>query len=664
LNLTPDQTQIMIRLALLVFLLLIANQLYSMSQDISIDSLKSKLVTQNEDTLKVNTLNALADKLYRSEPSEALGYAIQAKELAENLHYDKGLAFAFKNIGLDYYMLGNYVEASINWENSLRLLETLNDDLGAANLMSNLGATYSFMGDNAKAIDYFLRALEMAEKKGDSLRIATCLLNIGSVYSFIPETVHKALPYYLRAIEISEIINYSDAIGISSFNIGDYYLQKEDYDSALIFFEKSLSVNKNTIDEAPTLNNIGRIYAEKGDFPTAIKFQEEALEKAKTMNGKLEMAQIHVGLGNTYHKQSRNDLAINHFEEAKIIADELESNNDLKNALEGLTSIYSEQSDFKNAYGYQTQINELDKKIYSVETDDKIKNLVFTHQLDKKQDEIEILEQQTEIEQLTNKRQKIIIAATGSVGILLLLMAILLYNRFQFAQRARKAIQKEKDRSENLLLNILPSKTAEELKETGKAKAQRYENVTILFTDFKEFTRIAADLEPEFLVNEINQCYIKFDQIVTKYGVEKIKTIGDAYMAAGGLPIRNNTHPFDVLNAAFKIRDYMLQLKAQREKENKLFFEIRIGIHSGPVVAGIVGTKKFAYDIWGDAVNCAARLEAASEPGKINVSETTYKLIKDKYHCDYRGQIEAKHRGKLKMYFVGERKAKESEVLI
>ena len=208
----------------------------------------------------------------------------------------------------------------------------------------------------------------------------------------------------------------------------------------------------------------------------------------------------------------------------------------------------------------------------------------------------------------------------------------------------------------------MPSQTAEELKEKGKAKARKYESVTILFTDFKEFTTIAAGLDPEVLVNEINECYIKFDQIVTKYGVKKIKTIGDAYMAAGGLPARNETHPFDVIKAAIDIRDYMLQLKTEREKENKLFFEIRIGIHSGPVVAGIVGIKKFAYDIWGDAVNCAARLEAASEPGKINISETTYQLIKEKYNCDYRGEIEAKNRGKLKMYFVGERKSIASEI--
>ena len=647
---------------LLSFITLIFLSIYCQAQDTSIDSLKSILLRQKEDTSMVNTLNALADNLYRSEPSEALGYGIQAKELAENLNYTKGLAYALKNIGLDYYMLGNYVEASINWEQSLTIFESLQDEAGASNLISNLGATYSFMGDNAKAIDYFLRALSMAEKKGDSMRIATCLLNIGSVYSFIPETVDKALPYYLRAFDISESIDYPEAIGISSFNIGDYYLQNKAYDSALLFFEKSLTVNQNTIDEAPTLNNIGKIYAEQGDFLTAIKYQKEALAKAEQMDGKLEMAQINLGLANTYYKQGKVNLAIEHFEKSKTISEEIESNNELKNAFEGLAGIYADQSDFRNAYRYQTLLNAIDKRIYNIETDDKIKNLQFGYQLDKKQDEIEILEQQSEIEQLTNKRQRVIIAAIGMTGLLLLLLAVLLYNRFKFAQRARKAIQKEKDRSENLLLNILPSQTAEELKEKGKAKARKYESVTILFTDFKEFTSIAAGLDPEVLVNEINECYIKFDQIVTKYGVEKIKTIGDAYMAAGGLPARNETHPFDVIKAAIEIRDYMLQLKTEREKANKLFFEIRIGIHSGPVVAGIVGIKKFAYDIWGDTVNCAARLEAASEPGKINISETTYQMIKEKYNCDYRGEIEAKNRGKLKMYFVGDRKSIASEI--
>ncbi len=608
------------------------------------------------DTSRVNTLNALSDLQYRTEPAEAIEYGNEAKELAEKLSYQKGRAYALKNMGLGYYMLGNFVEASVHWEASLAAFESIRDEQGMANIIGNLGAVYSTLGDDAKAVEYFLRALRMAEDSEDSIRIATCLLNIGSIYSYKSATVDQSLPYYLKALQISEEIQDLDAVGISSFNLGDYYFQKNDYDSALFYFEKSLVAYGNTLDVAPSLNNIGRIYALKGYYQKAIQYQQEALGIAETADAKLEMAQALLGLADTYQQQGNLKLAIDYFERAKNMAEEIESNYDIKDAYEGLARTYAELSDYRNAFKYQSLLSDTEKLIYNIETDDKIKALQFSYQLDKKEDEIQILEQRSEIEQLKIKRQRVVSMATGSMGILLLILALVLYNRYKYTQKTKKIIEKEKDRSENLLLNILPSKTAEELKEKGKARARRYEQVTILFTDFKEFTSIAADLDPEVLVKEINRCYVRFDEIITRYQIEKIKTIGDAYMAAGGLPVPNETHALDVVKAALEIRDFMDELKEERKKKNKFFFEIRIGIHTGPVVAGIVGIKKFAYDIWGDTVNIAARMESTSEPGKINISECTYHLIKDHYHCKYRGEIEAKNRGKLKMYFVGEEK--------
>jgi class 3 adenylate cyclase len=226
------------------------------------------------------------------------------------------------------------------------------------------------------------------------------------------------------------------------------------------------------------------------------------------------------------------------------------------------------------------------------------------------------------------------------------------------AERTQELIEKnatldaEMKRNEELLLNILPFDTAQELKAKGSADARHYPDITVMFTDFKGFTFVAEKLSPEQLVREIDTYFKAFDSITDKFGIEKIKTIGDAYMAAGGLPTTNTTHAVDAVNAAIAIRDYVEQQKTTRQAAGLPYFEIRIGIHTGPVVAGIVGHRKFAYDIWGDAVNLASRMESSGEVGQINVSASTYERIKDKFTCTFRGEMEAKNKGKVGMYFV------------
>ncbi len=210
----------------------------------------------------------------------------------------------------------------------------------------------------------------------------------------------------------------------------------------------------------------------------------------------------------------------------------------------------------------------------------------------------------------------------------------------------------EKRKSDELLLNILPAEIAEELRDTGSSKARRFPSVTVMFTDFKDFTRLSELLTPEQLVHEIDYCYRHFDQIIEKHGLEKIKTMGDAYICAGGLPAMNFTHPEDAVGAALDIRDFMDRYKSERSAIPAPFFEIRIGLHTGPVVAGIVGSKKFAYDIWGDTVNLAARMETSGEISKVNISDSTYQMIKDKFNCTRRGKVEAKNKGEVDMYFV------------
>ncbi|TNF31299.1 MAG: hypothetical protein EP314_00930, partial [Bacteroidetes bacterium] len=213
-------------------------------------------------------------------------------------------------------------------------------------------------------------------------------------------------------------------------------------------------------------------------------------------------------------------------------------------------------------------------------------------------------------------------------------------------------LEQEKVKTEELLLNILPKDTAAELQKNGKATARHYNQVSVLFTDFKGFTQFAETTKPEDLVSELHRYFVKFDEIIGKYYLEKIKTIGDAYMCAGGVPIRNNSNAIAITLAALEIRDFMAEVGAEKATKNEQALEIRVGIHTGPLTAGVVGLKKFAYDIWGDTVNTASRMESASEPGQVNVSGATHELIKKYFECEYRGKKEVKGKGAVDMYFV------------
>lgn len=231
----------------------------------------------------------------------------------------------------------------------------------------------------------------------------------------------------------------------------------------------------------------------------------------------------------------------------------------------------------------------------------------------------------------------------------------LIKKNFVFSLLLKEALnlaKKERDKSDRLLENILPSEVADELKKNGIAKARYYENATVMFTDFKHFTNISEQLTPDQLVDELNHCFTAFDHIIEQYGLEKIKTIGDSYMCAGGLPIVNDTHVLDVVCAAKAIISFMKEHNKRRSLQGKPLFEIRIGINTGHLVAGIIGVNKFAYDIWGDTVNIASRMESSGEEGRINISGTTFEQLKGNIPCEYRGKIKAKNKGEIDMYFV------------
>ena len=215
-----------------------------------------------------------------------------------------------------------------------------------------------------------------------------------------------------------------------------------------------------------------------------------------------------------------------------------------------------------------------------------------------------------------------------------------------------KNLNQERAKSDSLLLNILPASIAEELKANDAVSPRHYESASVLFTDFVGFTQIAEGMTPDELIAELDSCFSRFDTIARKHNLEKIKTIGDSYMAAGGVPASNGTHAVDCVLAALEIQRFMMELAQTKKKQNQPCWQLRLGIHTGPLVAGVIGREKFAYDVWGDTVNTASRLESSGVAGRINISGATHEQVKDSFECEYRGKIPAKHKGEIDMYFV------------
>jgi len=449
---------------LLLLLLLAAN--IGIAQDQEIDSLQKLLESPQEDTARVNTLNAMADLLYRSNPDYAIEYGSQAKNLAEQISYPAGLALAYKNVGLGYYMQGHYMGAIQNWEPALVIYEELEDEKMIANMVSNLASTYFTVGQNVEAIEYSLRALKIAEKLNDQERIGTLLMTIGLVYAEQEATLDTALNYYYRAIEIAEEIDYMDLQGLLYLNLGEVYLEKVQLDSALYCFEKSLTILKAPIDIAATLNFIANIYLEKEEYPQASIYYNDALEMARSENAQREIVGSLLGLAAANEGQEIYDLALEYYNEARIIAEEVGLNQELSSIYEGLANNYGELLDFQNAFKYLSLQNTVDNTIYRIESENQTKDMLNSYQMEKKQNEIEILEQRNEIDQLNSRRQRAMLIATGAFGLFLLAMAVGLYNRMKFIRKTRDKINAQNELitdsisyAQRIQSAILPSET-------------------------------------------------------------------------------------------------------------------------------------------------------------------------------------------------------------
>ncbi|UCE70226.1 MAG: tetratricopeptide repeat protein, partial [Flavobacteriaceae bacterium] len=398
------------------------------------------------------------------------------------------------------------------------------------------------------------------------------------------------------------------------------------------------------------LGNQGMIFARLGNHTKAEENLTRAIQLLEEDGNYDPIAEYQITLAEVYLNEVEFNKAHDLAEEGLEHAHRLGKKELISRASRVLAELDFQSEKYKEAFEHQAMYMQY-KDSMDVETVD-----MSRYERERAQLIADRAEANLELESQKRKQERAALWATGVTALLFIIVAVGSFGRYRYMRKTNKIISAERDRSEELLLNILPKETAQELKDNGHVLAKRFESVTVLFTDFKGFTAHAESLDPEKLVESIDLYFSNFDTIMEKYGLEKIKTVGDAYMCASGLPFPSEDHAHRMAEAALELIEFVEEAKT-KAPDDLIHFDIRVGINSGPVVAGVVGTKKFAYDIWGDTVNIASRMESASEAGRINIAEETYQLLKDDYECEYRGKIDVKNRGKLNMYFMLGRKA-------
>ena len=439
-----------------------------------------------------------------------------------------------------------------------------------------------------------------------------------------------------------------------------------DLDGALAAFRtvyRLATKDNDHYDADGALTNIGVIKEMSGDIDSSDYYYRLAFSAAREKGDSITMVKHWMNLGYNRAVVGDHHAALNLMDSARSVATR-------KGMLEERVSLEKWISDSFLALGRSDRAVDhlqlhlaLKDSLLGIERVKVLAEMQEKYESEKKEKEILGLKADNLEKDLRDSRRIRARNIYISIGIVALILSVGLWSRLRYVHRAKSAIQKEKDISEGLLLNILPEEVADELKQKGEAEARLIDQVTVLFTDFKGFTAISEKLSPKELVRDIHECFSAFDLIMEENGMEKIKTIGDAYMAAGGLPVANTTHAADAVRAALALRDFIEHGKQDKIARGLPFFEVRIGIHTGPVVAGIVGVKKFAYDIWGDTVNTASRMESSGEPGRVNISEATYALVKEvkevrdgrelpAFEFTPRGKVQAKGKGEVEMWFV------------
>jgi adenylate cyclase len=638
----------------LCFLNEIEQKLYGQTKT----SQKIAIPLKSQDKKTADSIFTLAERYNDAGDSkQALIFFEKILPTYQNIGQNQKVGDCYNYIGLIDYFQGDYVKTLTLFKKSVSAYKKAGYKKGVASLLNNIGAVYYSLGNYPQAVNYYKQAIEVQEEIGDKKITATITQNIGGIYSKVKDYTN-AMKYNNKAYSIFKELNDKKGVAKMLIEIGYISMEQGNFNKALEEFNQALTIIEKEKDkqiELEVLSNLGELFYKKSDFQKANYYYSRCLKNAVVISNLRYMSTTRISIGNIFHQLRKHKESVNKCKAGLQMAEKLGAISVKKDACECLYNSYKSLGNNQLALAYYEKVNIFEDSLKSEETSNKMMNMEFQKQqmVDsiayvKKQNLID-LKHQEEVQKKEKQRNIIIVSLC-----VMLLVACALWSSLSFVKKSREALRVEKDRSDELLLNILPSEIADELKEKGSVNTREFDLVSILFTDFKSFTQTAEKMTPQSLVEEINVCFKAFDYIAEKYQIEKIKTIGDAYMAAGGIP-----HPFEnstknIVLAGLEMQEFVTKRVIENEQKQIPFFEMRLGIHAGPIVAGIVGIKKFQYDVWGDAVNTASRIESNGMVGKVNISETLYDLIKDDdtFVFEYRGNIHAKGKGEIKMYFV------------
>ncbi len=645
-------------LVICIFLLITKSEAQSQLQGQSkIDSLINLANITKTDSTKVRYLNEISNNYIILNPKLGVEYGEKCLELAQSIKWKEGIFLCYDCIGINYeYGLNDPNSSGEYFRKAYQLSKELKDTFYMSTQLNNIAGNYLALADFPNALEYYFKSLAISEKLKDTAGLAFVIGNIGIVYNRLGQP-KNALKYFRESLEYYNYRGDKPNAARTLNNIGNVYLALGEIDKALDYNKRALKAHReleSILMVANDLASIGYTYLFMKNYSESEKYFSESYRISKELNNinmmgynLKNLGALHYGLtedsilksdNNTIpprlkNKQKNLNKSIEYFTEAEALSKQMSDLHSLQQIYKNLHLAYESKGITDSALKYYKEYTIVKDSIFSDDKREQIAAIEKAREEDVNR--ITIEKQQVELEAKESENQFIIIIALGTVLFIVTLLLV-----FYFQRR----------KSELLLYNVLPVSIAKRLKKKEHPISDNFTQASIIFIDIVGFTAMSKNSDPTDIVQALNKIFTHYDSIAEKYGLEKIKTIGDCYMAAAGLPVIQEDNTRRAALMALDVRDYMIDYYTDHGYK----LDIRIGLDCGPVVAGVIGEKKFIYDMWSDAVNTASRMESTGKSGYVHVSERFKEAVEsyDEFEFIERDEIDVKGKGKMKTYFL------------